>query len=478
MKFSKVFNLGLTQAELDFVDIDLEADTPLYLDPYAITTRDDAWSQECHELLVSFFEEILGAIKANSKSRGIHLLSRLNEPEEIRLGVSQGHSKGRGIGAIQAAELFRAMADSTAAKTGLLEDLSDFALFVPGVAEDKISDMTANIIRKPLIEYTIAQCSLFGIATRKVPSGFYWNGEDWSQDYVDLPVNNEKVILLVPRFAVRYKVGADASRYRSKFVLEYLQAEHLRADDSLVTTLRDKKGNVTGKRVYKKTVDKHYPLHKDFLAEFSRDHPDVINSYRAHLQASGRNIPNITEHGFFERDLATHLIERLKKVKPGRDSADEYHSLMIGVISFLLFPNLIYPKKEEKINQGRKRLDIAYANGKVSGLFHRLAFDQWVLANIVHVECKNYNKEIANPEFDQLISRSDADRGRLGILLFRASEDMDLVFSRARDAVKSKQALILPLDDDFVIRCLGHINNGDRHKIDAELDGVYRRVVS
>jgi len=370
------------------------------------------------------------------------------------------------------------MADSTAAKTGLLEDLSDFALFVPGVAEDKISDMTANIIRKPLIEYTRAQAALFDIATRKVPSGFYWNGSDWTQGYVDLPISNGKVILLVPKFAVRYKVGADASKYRSKFVLEYLQAEHLRADDSLVTTLRDKKGNVTGKKVYKKTLEDHYPTHKDFLAEFSRDHPDVITRYRAHLQASGRNIPDITERGFFERDLSNHLIERLKNIQPGRDSADEYHSLMIGVISFLLFPNLIYPKKEDKINQGRKRLDITYANGKVSGLFHRLAFDQWVLANIVHVECKNYNREIANPEFDQLIGRFDSGRGRLGILLFRSSEDIELVFDRAIDAAKAKQGLILPLDDDFIIRCLGHVNNGDRNRIDAELDQVYRRVIS
>jgi hypothetical protein len=338
--------------------------------------------------------------------------------------------------------------------------------------------MTANIIRRPLIEYTFAQTKLLGIPTRRVPSGFFWDGEDWNQDYVDLPVKNDKVILLVPKFAVRYKVGADASKYRSKFVLEYLKAEHLRADDSLVTTLRDKKGKITGKKVYKKTLDNHYPTHKDFLAEFSRDHPEVINSYRTHLQAAGRNIPNITERGFFERDLSMHLVERLEGVQVGRDWADEYHSLMIGVMSFLLFPNLIYPRKEDKINQGRKRLDITYTNGKVSGLFHRLAFDQWVLANIVHVECKNYSNEIANPEFDQLIGRFDADRGRFGLLLFRSSDDLDLVFARARDAAKAKQGVVLPLDDDSIIRCLRYVNNGERHKIDAEFDRIYRRVIS
>jgi hypothetical protein len=42
--FSEFFNLNKTQAEIDFVDIDLEIDTPLYIDPYALTTREDDWS--------------------------------------------------------------------------------------------------------------------------------------------------------------------------------------------------------------------------------------------------------------------------------------------------------------------------------------------------------------------------------------------------------------------------------------------------
>ena len=39
--FSSYFDIIKTQAELDFVDIDLNLDTPLYVDPYALTTRDD-----------------------------------------------------------------------------------------------------------------------------------------------------------------------------------------------------------------------------------------------------------------------------------------------------------------------------------------------------------------------------------------------------------------------------------------------------
>ncbi|HWW99941.1 hypothetical protein, partial [Collimonas sp.] len=115
-----------------------------------------------------------------------------------------------------------------AAKSTLLEDLPDFALYIPGIGRDKISDITTNIIRSGLISYTRAQCDLYSIPVRSVASGFYWdiNSGTWSQKYVELPTCDGKKVLLVPKYTVRYRVGVDHATYRSKFVLEYLQEEH------------------------------------------------------------------------------------------------------------------------------------------------------------------------------------------------------------------------------------------------------------
>jgi hypothetical protein len=480
MKFSVAFGLHKVQAELDFVDINLDSDTPLYLDPYALTTREDDWSVECHACIVSFFASVLSCVQVGNRGSGSDLLSRLSEPEETRLGVSKGHSKGRGLGSIQAGEVFDALARSTAAQSGLLEDLSDFALFVPGIGRDKISDMTTNIIRGPLIRYTQSQCALFGLPMRTVASGFYWDpdSEMWSQGYVELPVHNGEKILLVPKFAVRFQVGVDATLYRRDFVLEYLREEHRRADDSLVTSIRNKKGEITRKEVFKKTVDAHYPTDKDFLARFSKEHPDVINKYRESIKLAGSKIPNLSSGPIEEADLARYLATELADIPTGQASADRYHSLMIGVVSFLFFPDLIYPKKESEINQGRKRIDITYTNGKVSGFFYRIAIDQDIKANIVHVECKNYTSDIANAEFDQLIGRFDNNRGRFGLLLFRQASDMQRVTERARDAARSGQGIVLPLDDAFVATALGKIACGARSEIDAIIDRLYRSIIS
>lgn len=120
--FGKHFGINKSQAELDFVDIDIDGDTPLYIDPYALTTREDEWSINCHSLVVSYFEEILMSIQNNDIRRGLILLTHLNEPEETRLGVSLTGNKGRGIGSSQAKDIFNALRNSKAAKSGLLED--------------------------------------------------------------------------------------------------------------------------------------------------------------------------------------------------------------------------------------------------------------------------------------------------------------------------------------------------------------------
>ncbi len=47
MFFSEFFSLNKTQAELDFVNVPVDSDIPLFIDPFAISARLDPFSQEC-----------------------------------------------------------------------------------------------------------------------------------------------------------------------------------------------------------------------------------------------------------------------------------------------------------------------------------------------------------------------------------------------------------------------------------------------
>lgn len=172
------------------------------------------------------------------------------------------------------------------------------------------------------------------------------------------------------------------------------------------------------------------------------------------------------------------MINQLSNVPSGREAADQYHNLIIGIICFILFPNLIYPKKEDEINEGRKRIDITYTNGKDHGFFQRIAFDQTLKANFIPVECKNYTDDIANPELDQLIGRFDHIRGKVGFLFYRKADKPAKVLSRCRDAAKSGSGIVLPVDDEFVIACLEMIKVRNRSAIDRKLDDLFHSIVS
>jgi hypothetical protein len=97
MRFSEAFGLGKTQAELDFVDVELARDTPLFVDPFALSIGKDDWSFACTQHIVSFFQTAIDAIHANDHNRAKQVLTNLSEPNETRLGLSKAEPSGRGV---------------------------------------------------------------------------------------------------------------------------------------------------------------------------------------------------------------------------------------------------------------------------------------------------------------------------------------------------------------------------------------------
>lgn len=208
-RFSEYFRLGLSQHQLDFVDVNTERDTPVYVDPFAMEIRNDIWAAQASECIRNFFREVLDAIRDGDDERARGLMSHLNEPGETYLGVSKTEPQGRGVGRIQSASLIRAIANSKAYKSGLLTDLSEMALYVDGVDRDKISDLTTNIIRRLLVEYTQQQCVLHHVQTalyRDSPPMWDVTMRNWVAARVELPFIDKQPVMLVPKY-IKRRIG-------------------------------------------------------------------------------------------------------------------------------------------------------------------------------------------------------------------------------------------------------------------------------
>lgn len=475
-KISEHFRLNLHQAQLDFVDVDPGQDKALYIDPVPLSRAVDSWSRSCSDAIVSFFQAIVDSIRQDRGFDGLRLLDGLHEPNETSLGLSRGRPAGRGIGDIQAQQLYERIRRSRAVQNGVLNELSDCELFVPRIGEDKISDITTNVIRRQLIEFTQQQCELHSIPMNdNVPSGFLWNSgtSSWDNKYTRLPIVNGRKVLLVPKSAVRWNLTFSHEQFRDFFVLTYLQDEHLRNESALVETLRNGR-----RRVTKEALKDTYQIDKEFLARFAAEHPEVLARYKAVLDIPAEVSTDELVDGFDEAAFATELSEELLRIDRGNAYAERYHRFSIGVLEFLFYPYLIMPEKEFEIHEGRKRIDIVYTNNAERGFFGSMLAHPRVGCRKLIVECKNYTKDCANPELDQIAGRFSPLRGKLGFLMGRGFDDRARFVARCRDTAQDDRGVILPLEDRDLLEMLEWVRRRERQNIDRRLQRIFDEVTS
>ena len=198
MLVSKYFKLNRTQATLDFLDIHIDKDIPVFVDPTALRALKTDWGHHCVSLLQNYFSSVLAAIREGHNERAKSLLSCLNERNEFHLGYSKKKSRGHALGPASAEDIWKSLSKSKAAGTGLLTDLEDAVLFVDGVGPDMLSDAVCNIIRAPpdrihaerlpLLRHTHGDGHRFGThlehATRKVGTELYRTTyRSWEPNY-------------------------------------------------------------------------------------------------------------------------------------------------------------------------------------------------------------------------------------------------------------------------------------------------------
>jgi hypothetical protein len=171
------------------------------------------------------------------------------------------------------------------------------------------------------------------------------------------------------------------------------------------------------------------------------------------------------------------MIERLPRIPVGPEAATEFHDFVLGALVAVFEPDLMYPKKEREINEGRKRIDVVFTNRARDGFFFFLTATHGVQCPYVFVECKNYGGEVGNPEFDQLAGRFGDGRGRFGILVCRSVRDRVRLLERQRDLLHDKREYALVLDDADILELLRCRVGEDRSGIEAFMDGRFAELV-
>ena len=189
--------------DIDFVDINLDRDTRLFLDPCLIECGKDALSQACNATIADYFGKLFTVIESGDESAILTHLAHLGERNEARLG----YGNGRNGKAKTAYGMKETLSDLNALiQSGIpFTRAIDIPLLMPGFAEDCMSDMLMNILYKHLSEYTIEQCRKYGYpTTRASKRRYYWNGQEhkWAVYEGESLVVDGEVVLLIPKVYV------------------------------------------------------------------------------------------------------------------------------------------------------------------------------------------------------------------------------------------------------------------------------------
>lgn len=460
-KFTEYFGLKVEQDDLNFLDIYAHQDIALFLDPFGISAMGTKWSKECENQIATYFQYLLDSIKVGDKQTIKNLLGALHEVNEVALGYSQNGSSGRGIGPKQAKEIQDAFESSEAAVSGDIKDIADCALLIPGINRDKISDITSNILKKQLIVFTKEQCDLYSIPTKKVAiSAFDFGTLNFKSYYDYLPIVNGQPKILLPITSVRQDPELSKDKYYRNFVLEFLRAEHSHAGDSLASVLRN--GTI---KVSIADLKKTYPMGTAFLYDFTKKNPKILEKYKDELRRTALKGEKAKLEPKRKILSATERNTILKKVQTGNQEATNFHKITFDNLIEIFGDRLFDPQGEVKINDGRKRIDIVFNNNN-KGFFSRLNNIHKIHCPKIFVECKNYGKELGNPEIDQLQTRFSKQRGMFGMLLCRTIENKAKMIQRCKDVLKDREGYIIVLEDNDIENLLKFKENNDEDKID------------
>ena len=481
MRVSERYNLGRTQPLLEFVDVELDRDTPLFVDPRALRLLDSEWAEECVSLVQDFFRYVLTLIGSDQNAAARRLLRVLREPNETRLGLSRGEPHGHGLGQNSARDVWEELSQSVATSSGLLEDLEDTILMIPGIDNDIISDITTNIIRGPLISFTQEVCTFYEIPLSPgIASGPMWNpvSHEWFEDHVELPMPPEGRLLLVPKSIVRRRMEYNPSDYFNNYILTALQDIEMAAGSDLVQLLKN--GNV---RVTKKSLKEKYGTGKTVSARLTQEHPEILDRFRAARRASPVRPLSHSEIAVTEAVTQSEpdwdaLLEAVTSLSPGANDADAYHRAVEALMQALFYPALVNPIRESRIHNGRKRIDIRFSNNARDGFFWRVHTHHDVPAGYVVVECKNYSEDVANPEVDQVSGRFSGARGQLGLLVCRTIEDRELCIARCRDTFTDGRGWVLPLADSDLGLLVEERKTEPGSVVFQRLEDVFSEVIS
>lgn len=434
------FDLHFTQDDVPFAIPHLEEDIPLYLDPFLLWSSASTSYRELHEQLVGFLDHFRRLVLAGRTLDAERLLLTCNEPQDLGLGYSQGSKSGSFIGPATAANAAQLFLDTPQLHDERLEHVEELGLFVPKIAEDRISDLTACVLREFLVRYTGEQAAAFEIPTLQFRIPEIWDSDalEWRtglQARLPYHPDRQSPLLLAPLDLLRHLPWINyPDYYRSHYARHVLPA---------------------------KSRQRQVPK-SDVLAHNRANYAQV----KLYVAQKERTASLATPDPLFEPLKISTLdrkVKSLDKLPTGAgEPAKVYEELVFDVLSSALYPELEYADSQVRTDSGAHIRDLLFYNdGKIE--FTQMLREHYGSQQLVF-ELKNVR--LLEPEHvNQLYRYLDGDFGHVGVLVSR-KEPPRAVRRNIVDLWSAKRTAIVCLTDED-LRLMIQLLEARRRPIEA-----------
>ena len=425
----------LSPHQVDFVIPRIGIDLPLGIDPFLLFKSRDSEYRQLHTLLIATFNAGVAAIREGDTDEA-HRLFDFPEVSAIGLGYTQGGKRGSGVGSYLAGLIIDTLEASPALQQRGVRHVEEMQLLSAGIGPDRVSDITANVLKRFLIEYTQRQCRIWNVEMAKnVPVSHIFNhlSKEWEDAFEDLPISpiNGAPILFVPRRIVRVLPWINYDDFLRSEFNAYLKAR------------RDQ-------------IKKSSTQAKTDVVTVTRRDISLVERYVKAREAQGGDARPTLD--YIDEDVcreSERLKERLAAIAIGRSDAERYQHLVLEILNFLFNPELIDGQPEVKTIDGTERRDIIFTNDSDESFWEYVRNEYGI---ILMFETKN-TEELDTDAINQTATYLGVRIGSLGVIVTRRPPK-DSIVKKVMTVFNDGRKVILTLCDDQLrelldLRCQG-----------------------
>lgn len=430
-----MFGSDFTQDDVDFAIPRVREDIPLYIDPFLLWNSAKPEYQALHERVIKFFQLISYQVRAGEIDRAAELLAGCEEQRELGLGYSVGTRKGTNIGPKLISEILRVHRDVPQLNLGNIRHMEEIQLVVPKVAEDRISDTAASIIKDFLIEFTATQARHLSIPTRPARIGNVYDAtrQIWvPAASADLPFNptDNSPLLFAPLDLLRHLPWINyEDYYRSSYapMVVSQDARRYRVAKSAVLAF-----NATSYQEVERYVD-----NKEKTQEDCKPEP------------------------LFKPLSATTIASKFSAIRslPTGSSAGsdrKFEELINDLLASLLYPTLELAESRVRTVSGAHIRDLIFYNDGKNEFWKEIR-DRYDGRQPVF-ELKNV-RALETEHVNQLYRYLDDEVGRFGVLVTR-NPTPRAIERNIVDLHSSKRVAIICLDDRDIELMMSMLSSG------------------